>query len=97
MGGAGGNDFHPRHRKETRMFNRPARIENPQRPDKLLAWFAARSISATLPEMSPMVGLIWALVMRNMVAPSSGEFGLLCEHLAQVGQEGLVITQSLAR
>lgn len=48
-GGAGG-DAQPHHRQERRMFNRPARVENPQRPDKLLAWFASRGISAATVE-----------------------------------------------
>ncbi len=49
-GGLGGSDLSPRQRREPHMFNRPARVENPQRPDKLLAWFAARGISAATVE-----------------------------------------------
>ncbi len=49
-GGLGGSDLYPRQRREPQMFNRPARVENPQRPDKLLAWFAARGISAATVE-----------------------------------------------
>ncbi|MBN9453846.1 MAG: toprim domain-containing protein [Bosea sp.] len=49
-GGAGGDDFRRNPVREVRMFNRPVRIENPERPDKLLAWFAGRGISAAAVE-----------------------------------------------
>lgn len=44
-GGAGGEEARNYPKREVRMFNRPARVESPERPDKLVAWFAARSIS----------------------------------------------------
>jgi twinkle protein len=48
-GGAGGDDAR-NPKREVRMFNRPVRIENPERPDKMLLWFAGRAISAATVE-----------------------------------------------
>ncbi|HEV2508621.1 AAA family ATPase [Bosea sp. (in: a-proteobacteria)] len=49
-GGAGGQEARRAPYREVRMFNRPVRIENPERPDKMLAWFAGRGISAATVE-----------------------------------------------
>lgn len=49
-GGAGGEARSPRHHREVKLFNRPVRIENPQRPDSLLAWFQKRGIGAATVE-----------------------------------------------
>ena len=49
-GGAGGSDYASRPKREIKMFNRPVRVEKPERPDKMLAWFAGRGISAATVE-----------------------------------------------
>lgn len=50
VGGAGGDQFHRSPAREVRMFNRPARVESPERPDKMLQWFAGRAVSAATVE-----------------------------------------------
>jgi twinkle protein len=50
-GGAGGDEYQRAPRREVKMFNRPVRVDNPQRPDKMLAWFAGRGISAATVEL----------------------------------------------
>jgi twinkle protein len=49
-GGAGGSDYARRPMREIKIFNRPVRVEAPERPDKMLAWFAGRGISAATVE-----------------------------------------------
>lgn len=59
-GGAGGEEAGRYPVREVRMFNRPARIENPERPAAMVEWFAKRSISAkTIEQMGIYLTRQW--------------------------------------